>query len=94
MSRNETCCTCKHFTDAGDFDLCCGLDVRRLCYKDDEACEKWETILQLTTYMVSHKAVDNALRCTHSGRRWKRKYKRAKRALMWINGFMHEQREV
>lgn len=29
-----------------------------------------------------HKAVDDALKCTHPGRRWKRKYKRAKRAII------------
>ena len=36
------CGTCKHYTGAGDFDLCCMKSERRLCYKNDDACEKWE----------------------------------------------------
>ena len=38
----EKCGTCKHFTGAGDWDLCCMKSKRRLCYKDYEACEEWE----------------------------------------------------
>ena len=36
------CGTCRHFIGAGDFDLCCMLHMRRLCYKDDDACERWD----------------------------------------------------
>ena len=36
------CGTCKHFTGAGDLDLCCMKSVRRLCYRDYEACEQYE----------------------------------------------------
>ena len=43
MQNVDKCGTCKHFTNAGDYDLCCGISMRRLCYKDDDACEKWES---------------------------------------------------
>lgn len=36
------CGTCKSFTGAGDFDLCCLRGIKRLCYKNTDACEKWE----------------------------------------------------
>ena len=38
----EKCGTCKYFTYAGDWDLCCTKSMRRLCYKNDDACESWE----------------------------------------------------
>lgn len=36
------CGECKYFCNAGDFDLCCAINERRLCYANDEACEKGE----------------------------------------------------
>lgn len=36
------CGTCKHYTGAGDWDLCCNKSMRRLCYSRDDACEKYE----------------------------------------------------
>ena len=36
------CGTCQHFIGAGDWDLCCMISERRLCYKNDDACEKYE----------------------------------------------------
>lgn len=36
------CGTCKHYTGAGDYDLCCMKSKRRLCYRDNDACEEWE----------------------------------------------------
>lgn len=36
------CGTCKHYTGAGDWDLCCMKSKRRLCYRNDDACEEWE----------------------------------------------------
>ena len=36
------CGTCRHFTGAGDWDLCCMISMRRLCYKNDDACEKYD----------------------------------------------------
>lgn len=38
----KKCGNCKHFTGAGDFDLCCMKGKRRLCYKNYDACEEWE----------------------------------------------------
>ena len=46
------CGTCKHFTGAGDWDLCCMKSMRRLCYKDEDACEKWEENPIKHTYYV------------------------------------------
>ena len=37
------CGTCKHFTGAGDWDLCCRKSVRRLTYGYDDACEQYES---------------------------------------------------
>ena len=36
------CGECKYFCNAGDFDLCCAINERRLCYANDDACEKGE----------------------------------------------------
>ena len=36
------CGTCKHYTRAGDWDLCCMKSKRRLCYDKDDACEEYE----------------------------------------------------
>lgn len=46
------CGTCKHFTYAGDWDLCCMKSKRRLCYKNDDACEEWEEAEIKHTYWV------------------------------------------
>ena len=54
------CGTCKHFTGAGDFDLCCMIDQRRLCYKHYDACEKYEENPIKHRYYV---AMDNEVIC-------------------------------
>lgn len=36
------CGTCKYYTGAGDWDLCCMKSKRRLCYRNDDACEEYE----------------------------------------------------
>lgn len=46
------CGNCKHFTGAGDFDLCCMKSMRRLCYKDNDACDAWEENPVKHTYYV------------------------------------------
>ena len=46
------CGTCKHYTGAGDFDLCCMKSKRRLCYRNDDACEEWEENPIKHTYYV------------------------------------------
>ena len=38
----KQCGSCKHFCDAGDWDLCCVINERRLCYRNYEACDKYE----------------------------------------------------
>lgn len=35
----DTCGDCKHFTGAGDWDLCCMINKVRLCYDYTEACD-------------------------------------------------------
>ncbi len=47
VDKKKYCGTCKHFTNGGDFGLCCDLPHEDypcgfLCYKDTEACEKYE----------------------------------------------------
>ena len=39
----DKCGTCKHYIGAGDWDLCCGINMRRLTYGYDDACEKYES---------------------------------------------------
>ena len=39
----DKCGTCKHYTGAGDWDLCCNKSVRRLTYGYDDACEQYES---------------------------------------------------
>ena len=51
MKMNK-CGTCKHYTGAGDFDLCCMKSKRRLCYRNDDACEEWEENQIKHTYYV------------------------------------------
>lgn len=38
----RTCGDCKYFLGCGDWDLCCSLQKRRLCYEDNKACEDFE----------------------------------------------------
>ena len=38
----KQCGSCKHFCDGGDWDLCCDIGERRLCYRNYEACDKHE----------------------------------------------------
>ena len=38
----EKCGTCKSYTGAGDWDLCCRKSKRRLTYGYDDACEEYE----------------------------------------------------
>lgn len=40
MQMHRKCITCKHFSPAGDFDLCCYKQIRRLTYANDDACEE------------------------------------------------------
>ena len=61
----NTCGTCKHFTGAGDFDLCCMKDMRRLCYRHYEACEAWEENPIKHTYYV---VMDGQVVATHKDR--------------------------
>lgn len=49
----EKCGTCKYFTYAGDWDLCCMKQMRRLCYKHYDACEEWEEAEIKHTYFVT-----------------------------------------
>ena len=46
------CGTCKHYTGAGDWDLCCMKNKRRLCYRYSDACEEWEENPIKHTYYV------------------------------------------
>ncbi len=39
--KKKVCGNCKFFWGCGDWDLCCSLQKRRLCYEDEEACEAW-----------------------------------------------------
>ncbi len=41
-SKRNTCGTCRHFTGAGDFDLCCRVAARRLCSEYHSKCERYE----------------------------------------------------
>lgn len=41
-NEKTTCGTCRHFTGAGDYDLCCKVSARRLCYEDSPKCEQYE----------------------------------------------------
>lgn len=34
----QICGDCRYFLGCGDFDLCCKLQIRRLCYTDTLAC--------------------------------------------------------
>lgn len=36
---SNRCGACKYFIDAGDYDLCCQINKRRLCYPLTEACD-------------------------------------------------------
>lgn len=39
---SEYCADWTDYADScGDWDLCCSLQKRRLCYEDEEACEAW-----------------------------------------------------
>lgn len=40
--KPKTCGECNNFWDCGDWDLCCALQKRRLCYENDAACEDFE----------------------------------------------------
>ena len=47
MKEDKKCGTCAHFIGAGDWNLCCDLPhpdypYGFLCYKNTEACEKYE----------------------------------------------------
>lgn len=47
------CGTCKYFTGAGDWDLCCMKDKRRLCYEYYDACDEFEEKPVKHTYHVA-----------------------------------------
>ena len=38
----SSCGECKHYMGYGDWDLCCRLQKRRLCYENTESCEALE----------------------------------------------------
>lgn len=38
----KTCGNCVHFMGFGDFDLCCKIQKRRLCYENEAACEAFK----------------------------------------------------
>ncbi len=40
--RLKTCGNCAHFMGFGDFDLCCKIQKRRLCYENEASCEAFK----------------------------------------------------
>lgn len=42
MSNGKICAQCKSYVGCGDWDMCCGKQVRRLTYCDSKACDEFE----------------------------------------------------
>ena len=58
----DKCGTCQHYIGAGDWDLCCEKNVRRLTYGYDDACEQYEPNPIKHRYWV---VMDNQVIATH-----------------------------
>ena len=63
MKMGNKCGSCVHYTGAGDWDLCCIISERRLCYAKDDACEKYsENPIKHRYYIV----MDGQVIATHN----------------------------
>lgn len=63
--EEKRCGQCAHFIGAGDWDLCCRKQARRLTYENDDACPEFEQ----NTRCINVSAVVGGFFCSVCGER-------------------------
>lgn len=60
----KLCAQCEHYIGAGDWDLCCKLQKRRLCHENDAACPEFKKMMRC----INRTSYVGAFRCSICGK--------------------------